>query len=395
MALRLTTAGESHGPTEVAIVDGMIAGLGLSAVDLDRALARRQVGQGRGARQRIEQDRATILSGVRNGFTTGAPIALVVENVDHASWTEAMSAAPVDPADAGRLEAIAGRAIRRLRPGHADYAGAVKYGHRDIRDVLERASARETVMRVAAGGVAMALLRRAGVDLTSHVVAIGGIAASARWESLDDLRSRAEASAVRCADPTAAAEMVARIDAAGKAGDSLGGVVEVIATGIPVGLGTYAQWDRRLDGRLAQAVMSIPAIKGVEFGLGFKQADLAGSEVHDVFLPGFQRPTNNAGGLEGGVTNGQVLVVRAAMKPISTLRRPLDSVTFPDGEPQPAHFERADVCAVPAAGVVAEAMVAWVLADALLEKIGGDSASEFDAHLAATRSLWPVALPGA
>ncbi len=394
MALRLTTAGESHGPCEVAIVDGMIAGLALSTEDLDRALARRQVGHGRGARQRIEKDRATILAGVRNGYTTGAPIALQVENADHASWAQAMSAAPVDPADAPRLEAIESRAISRLRPGHADYAGAIKYGHRDIRDVLERASARETVMRVAAGGVAMALLRRAGIDLTSHVVAIGGIVASARWDSLDDMRDRAEESPVRCADPEASAAMVARIDEAGKTGDSLGGVVEILVTGLPAGLGTYAQWDRRLDGRLAQAVMSIPAIKGVEFGLGFKQADLAGSEVHDVFLPGFLRPTNHAGGLEGGVTNGQALLVRAAMKPISTLRRPLDSVTFPDGHPEPAHFERADVCAVPAAGVVAEAMVAWVLADALLEKIGGDSASEFDAHLAATRSLWPAALAG-
>lgn len=391
MPLRLTTAGESHGPVEVAIVEGMIAGLELTVEFLDAALARRQLGHGRGARMKIEGDRVRILSGVRNGRTTGGPIALLVENSDFKNWVQAMSPEPVDPDDTERLAAIDRRSISRLRPGHADFAGAIKYGLSDIRDVLERASARETVMRVAAGAVATALLGKAGIELTSHVVALGGIAGNSTWTSVADLRARAEPSPVRCADPEASAAMVDLIDKTGKAGDSLGGVIEVVATGIPVGLGSHVHWDRRLDGLLAQAIMSIPAIKGVEFGLGFRQAALAGSSVHDTFGPGFARPTNNAGGLEGGMTNGQPLVVRAAMKPISTLRRPLDSVDFPQGTPHPAHFERADVCAVPAAGVIAEAMVAWILAGALLDKIGGDSLAEFEAHLFATRSLQPVA----
>ncbi|MBU6429653.1 MAG: chorismate synthase, partial [Cyanobacteria bacterium REEB65] len=358
------------------------------------ALARRQLGHGRGARMKIERDRARLLSGVRKGVTTGAPIALLIENADHRNWIQAMSPEPLDLADAERLAAIERRAIRRLRPGHADFAGAVKYDLLDLRDVLERASARETAMRVAAGALAHALLHEAGVDIASHVVELGGIAAQATWADLTELRAKVEPSVVRCADPVASAAMVDLIDRTGKEGDSLGGVVEIVATGLPIGLGTYAQWDRRLDGRLAQAVMSIPAIKGVEFGLGFRQAAMTGSQVHDTFLPGFQRSTNHAGGLEGGVSNGQPLVVRAAMKPISTLRRPLDSVTYPDGEPSAAHFERADVCAVPAAGVIAEAMVTWILADALLEKIGGDSLAEFKAHLEASRSLQPPATAG-
>ncbi len=389
MPLRLLTAGESHGPIQVAVVDGMIAGLPVTEADLDGYLARRQYGHGRGGRMKIEKDHARILSGIRNGRTTGAPITLLTDNNDFKNWVLAMSPEPVAAGDEARLGAIAAKAIKRLRPGHADFAGAVKYGLDDIRDVLERSSARETVARVAAGALAAHLLRQVGVDLTSHVVALGGIVAAPAYRDVADLRGRAEPSPVRCADPEASAAMVALIDTTGKAGDSLGGVVEVVASGLPVGLGSYVQWDRRLDGRLAQAVMSIPAIKGVEIGLGFEMAHRPGSQVHDTFEPGFGRPTNNAGGLEGGVTNGQPLIVRAAMKPISTLRRPLPSATWPEGDAAVAHFERADVCAVPAAGVIAEAMVAWVLADALLEKMGGDSFGEFRAHVEATLARQP------
>jgi chorismate synthase len=375
---------------QVAIVEGMIAGLPVTAADIDALLARRQLGHGRGGRMKIEKDRVKVLSGVRNGVTTGAPITLLVDNNDFKNWILAMSPEPVEADQTDRKEAIAARRIGRLRPGHADYAGAVKYALMDVRDVLERSSARETVARVGAGALAAHLLRQVGIEVTSHVVALGGIRAQPVFADIADLRAQAEPSPVRCADPEAAAAMVDLIDRTGKGGDSLGGVCEIVATGLPVGLGSYVQWDRRLDGRLAQALMSIPAIKGVEVGLGFEMAHRTGSQVHDTFEPGFGRPTNNAGGLEGGVTNGQPLVVRIAMKPISTLRRPLPSVTWPEGEGTSAHFERADVCAVPAAGVIGEAMVAWVLADSLLEKVGGDAFDEFLAHFEATKAAQPV-----
>lgn len=391
MPLRVLTAGESHGPVQVAVLDGLIAGLPLAGHEIASFMARRQYGHGRGGRMKIEKDQVRILSGVRNGRTTGGPVTLLVENADFKNWILAMSPEPVAEDDEARLQAIEARRISRLRPGHADFAAAVKFGYEDVRDALERSSARETVARVAAGALAAHLLRQVAVDLTSHVVALGGIRANPEWSSVEDLRAKAEPSPVRCADPAASAAMVELIDRTGKGGDSLGGVVEVVVTGLPVGLGSHVQWDRKLDGRLAQAVMSIPAIKGVEIGLGFECAHLPGSMVHDTFGPGFSRPTNNAGGLEGGVTNGQPLVVRAAMKPISTLRRPLQSVTWPDAEPAVAHFERADVCAVPAAGVIAETMVAFILADALLEKIGGDSFAEFKAHFDATMARQPRA----
>ncbi len=398
MALRVLTAGESHGPVQVAIIDGMIAGLPVTGADIGSFMARRQYGHGRGGRMKIEKDQVRILSGVRNGITTGGPIALQIENTDFKNWILAMSPEPVAQDDVERHRAIEAKRIGRLRPGHADFAAAVKYGYDDVRDALERSSARETVARVASGALAAHLLGQIGVELTSHVVALGGIVASPAWTTVADLRAKAEPSPVRCADPEAAAAMVDLIDRTGKGGDSLGGVVEVVVTGLPVGLGSHVQWDRKLDGRLAQAVMSIPAIKGVEIGLGFGAAHLPGSQVHDTFGPAFSRPTNNAGGLEGGVTNGQPLIVRAAMKPISTLRRPLQSVTWPDGAPAVAHFERADVCAVPAAGVIAETMVAWVLADALLEKIGGDSFAEFRGHYEVTMAGQPAigapAIPG-
>lgn len=379
--MRFLTAGESHGPVQLAIVEGFPAGVPVSAHAIDAELSRRQAGYGRGQRMKIETDRVAFRAGVRNGRSTGAPIVLEVPNKDFANWQLAMAPEPLDPEDQARLEAIASKRITRLRPGHADYAGARKYGHADVRDVLERSSARETTARVAVGALAGILLSELGVTVFSHVLSIGSeVAPPLDHADLEALRAAAEASPVRCADLAASERMTALIDRTRKAGDTLGGVIEVLATGVPVGLGSYAQWDRRLDGLLAQALMSIPAIKGVEIGLGFEAARLTGSAVHDPFMPGFVRPTNHAGGIEGGISNGQPLVLRAAMKPIPTLIHPLPSVTLDTGEAVQAHFERSDVCAVPAAGVVAEAMVRWILANALMDKLGGDSLSELRDH---------------
>lgn len=382
MSLRFLTAGESHGPALTVIVEGLPAGLPLEAETLNTDLRRRAAGHGRGGRMKIERDEVTLLGGVRLGVTTGAPVALQILNRDHANWLGAMSPAPRDPDDAEREAQLALRKIDRLRPGHADYAGAVKYGLEDVRDVLERASARETAARVIAGGCAKLLLAQLGIEVLGHVMQIGTVRApeSDDLASLAALREQSEVSPVRCCDPAASTAMVAEIDAAKRAGTSLGGVVEVRSSTLPVGLGSYVHWDRRLDGRLAQAVMSIPAIKGVAFGRGFDLGGLPGHEAQDAFAEGFARVSNQAGGLEGGVTNGQPLVLRAVKKPISTLPRPLTGATWPDGETIPAHFERADTCAVPAAAVVAEAMVAWVLAQACLEKYGGDSLRELVAH---------------
>ncbi len=381
--MRFLTAGESHGPVQLAIVEGFPAGVPLTPEPIDRELARRQGGYGRGQRMKIEQDRVSFLSGVRNGRTTGAPIAMQVANRDFANWTLAMDPSPVDPEDAERLAAIEAKRITKVRPGHADYAGARKYRLEDVRDVLERSSARETTSRVMAGALAGVLLTEVGIRIASHVVEIGGVQADtglAAYETFDALVEAAEGSQVRCADPEASERMIELINQTRTAGDTLGGIVEVVVEGLPVGLGTYAQWDRRLDGLLAQAVMSIHAIKGVEIGLGFEAARRPGSQVHDPFYPGFRRETNRAGGLEGGMTNGQPLILRAAMKPIPTLIHPLPSVHLDTGEAVSAHFERSDVCAVPAAGVVAEAMVRWVLADVLLDKVGGDSLAELQDH---------------
>jgi chorismate synthase len=371
---RFLTAGESHGEALTAVIEGVPAGLPLTAEDIDRDLARRQRGYGRGGRMKIEQDQVRILSGVRWGRTLGSPITLQIANRDWENWKATMAVAPPEPGAAPRQ-------VTRPRPGHADLAGAMKYGHRDIRNVLERSSARETTARVAVAGVARRLLAEFGIRILSHVVEIGGVRVppdlTLAW---DELARRAEASEVRCAHPATEAAMIAAIDEARSKGDTLGGVFEVIALGCPVGLGSYVHWDRRLDGRLAQALCSIQAVKGCEFGLGFETARRPGSAVHDEILfdadHGFARTTNNAGGLEGGVTNGQPLVVRAAMKPLSTLRRPLRSVDVATKEPVEAVVERSDVCAVPAAGVVGEAMVAIVLANAFLEKFGGDSLEE-------------------
>jgi len=371
---RFLTAGESHGEALTTVIDGVPAGLPLTAEDIDADLARRQRGYGRGGRMKIERDRVHIFSGVRGGRTLGSPITLQIVNRDWENWKTTMA---VGAPEAG----AAPKEVTRPRPGHADLAGAMKYGHRDIRNVLERSSARETTARVAVAGVARRLLAEFGITILSHVTEIGGVRAAADpaldW---DELRARAEASEVRCADPAAEAEIIAAIDAARAKGDTLGGVFEVVAVGCPVGLGSYVQWDRRLDGRLAQAFCSIQAIKGCELGLGFETARRPGSAVHDPILldaaGSFSRSTNNAGGLEGGVTNGQPVVVRAAMKPISTLRKPLQSVDMATKETVEAVVERSDVCAVPAAGVVGEAMMALVLVEAFLEKFAGDSIDE-------------------
>ncbi len=368
---RYLTAGESHGKGLTIIVEGVPAGLGLTEEYIARDLRRRQGGHGRGARQQIEQDRAEIRSGVRHGLTLGTPISLLIENKDWANWQDVMALEePEEPVDK----------VTRLRPGHADLPGILKYGFDDVRPILERASARETAARVAAGAVARRLLDEFGVTVHSHTVAIDGIDAQVEGEPDWDA---VEASVVRCADADAEPRMIAAIDAAREDGDSLGGVIEVRAANVPIGLGSHVHWDRKIDGRLAQAMMSLNAVKGVEIGAGFAGARQRGSQVHDVILPidqwgerPWRRATNRMGGTEGGMTNGEDLVVRAALKPIATLHRSLPSVDLRTGEEIPAHFERSDVCVVPAAGVIGEALVAMVIAGACLEKFGGDHIEE-------------------
>ncbi|MFI5177201.1 MAG: chorismate synthase [Vicinamibacterales bacterium] len=385
--LRFLTAGESHGQALVVIVEGVPAGLALAADDLLPDLARRQLGYGRGRRMAIEHDRAEILSGVRRGETHGGPIALVIRNRDWANWEHTMSL-EADPPE--HLGGARRPPVTRPRPGHADLAGGLKYDRQDLRDVLERASARETAARVAAGAIARRLLGRYGIDITSHVVEIGGAAlADPSAVRFEQVRALAQDDDVRCVDAEVAAAMKRAIDAAREAGDTVGGAIEVLAHGVPPGLGSYAQWDRKLDGRLAQALMSIPAIKAVGFGRATAVGHLPGSKVHDEILPAagapsgtlgaLRRPTNNAGGLEGGVTNGEDVRITAWMKPISTLMKPLRSVDLATLTEAAAAIERSDVCAVPAAAVVGEAMTAWVLADALLEKLGADNVGEIDA----------------
>ncbi len=378
--IRFTTAGESHGKALVAILEGVPAGLALRADQIDRELRRRQMGHGRGARMKIEADAVEILSGVRAGETIGSPIALLVRNRDWDNWVDIMSPEP-DPDGVERR-----RQLLRPRPGHADLTGVLKYDRTDARDVLERASARETAARVACGAVCRVLLDEFGIVVGSHVAELGDVRATLPDPLPADINGAADASAVRCLDAAASARMVERIDQAKKQGDTLGGIVEVIARGVPVGLGSHVSWDRKLDGRLARALMSIPAVKGVEVGLGFDTARRPGSQVHDEIVlggtpaaGGFGRTTNRAGGLEGGMTTGQPLTLRVAMKPISTLMRPLGTVDLRSGEPAQAQSERSDVTAVPAMGVIAEAMVGIVLADAMVEKFGGDSMTEMRA----------------
>jgi chorismate synthase len=363
--VRLLTAGESHGPGLVAIIDGVPAALPLTPADIDPDLRRRQLGYGRGGRQKIERDAVTITGGVRHGRTTGAPIALQIANRDAVNWERVMSVEPVADPPA---------AVTRLRPGHADLAGALKYGHDDVRDVIERSSARETAARVAAGAVAKAILRLVGMEVRSETRAIGDVESTPRFDS-----DAVEASEVRCSDEARSKQMIEAIAKAREAGDTLGGIVALRVSGVVPGLGATVQWDRRLDGRIAQALASIQSAKGVQFADAFAAARERGSLVHDPIAVRdgrFTRERNRAGGLEGGMTNGEDVLVDVAFKPISTLMKPLDSADLRTGAPAPAHVERSDVCVVPAAGVVAEAMLAFVLADALLEKFGADNADD-------------------
>ncbi|OPG13208.1 chorismate synthase [Microbispora sp. GKU 823] len=381
--LRWLTAGESHGPELLAILEGLPAGVEVTTADLAEALRRRRLGYGRGARMKFEQDEVTISGGVRHGRTLGSPVAIRIGNTEWPKWETVMAADPVDPEV---LEGQARNAPRsRPRPGHADLAGMQKYGFDDARPVLDRASARETAARVALGQVARSFLKQAlGVDIISHVVSIGeAVAPRDVLPGPGDMEA-VDADPVRCVDPAASAAMVAEIDKAHKDGDTLGGVVEVVAYGLPPGLGSYTHWDRRLDARLAGALMGIQAIKGVAVGDGFETARRPGSRAHDEIEntpEGVRRMTNRAGGVEGGMTNGEPLRVSAAMKPISTVPRALATVDVLTGEPAKAHHERSDVCAVPAAAIVAEAMVALVLADAAVEKFGGDSVEEVARNL--------------
>jgi chorismate synthase len=367
--LRYFTAGESHGQCLIGVIEGLPAGLKLDGDAINRDLARRQKGYGRGGRMKIETDAAEILTGTRRGETIGAPVTLMVRNKD-------FKINELPP-------------VTKPRPGHADLAGVIKYDRQDARDILERASARETTMRVAVGSVCKLLLAEAGIEIVGHLVALGPVTANTEGLSLPEIRERSEASETRCADPKAEQKMIEAIDTAKAQGDTLGGIFEVIATGVPIGLGSHAQWDRKLDANIARALMSIQAIKGVETGLGFEAARRFGSQVHDEILPAqagmFTRATNNAGGFEGGMTNGQPIVVRAAMKPLSTLMKPMRSVDIQTQEEVKATVERSDVCAAPAAAVIGEAVVAIELAAALLDKFGGDSVRELKRNVESYR----------
>jgi chorismate synthase len=372
---RFTTAGESHGRALVAILEGLPAGMPVSVDQINHDLKRRQWGYGRGGRMRIEQDEAEILSGVRHGLTLGSPLALIIQNKDWENWTDVMAV------ESRELAPEKSRSLTRPRPGHADLAGGQKFGARDLRNVLERASARETTARVACGALAKQLLDAFGVEIRSHVIQLGGIPEAPLELTFEQIAAIPEDAPLRCADAEAQKRMVQAIDQKREAGDTLGGVFEVVTRGVVPGLGSHTSWDVKLDGRLAHAVMSIPAVKAVSIGAGIEASSLPGSEVHDEIAynsetKDFIRETNRAGGLEGGVTNGEELRVRGHLKPLSTLRRPLRSVDINTKQEQSAAFERSDITAVPAAGVIGEAMVALVLAEAMREKFGGDSMGE-------------------
>lgn len=371
--MRYLTAGESHGPQLTTIIEGIPSHLPLLAEDINHELSRRQKGHGRGRRMQIEKDQVQILSGVRHGKTTGAPIALVVENNDWKHWQKIMGAEPITQEEEENMK----RQITKPRPGHADLNGAIKYNHRDMRNILERSSARETTVRVAAGAVAKRLLAEFGIKVAGHVTEIGGVKANrVPYQSIEELQQKTENSPVRCLDEAAAEKMMQAIDDAKKAGDSIGGIVEVIVEGVPIGLGSHVQYDKKLDAKIAAAMVSINAFKGVEFGIGFEAASIPGSAVHDEIIwdkeNGYTRKTNRLGGFEGGMTNGMPIIVRGVMKPIPTLYKPLQSVDIDTKEPFTASIERSDSCAVPAASVVAEAVVAWEIATAFLDKFGDE-----------------------
>ena len=385
MELSFVTAGESHGKGLVIIVEGLPAGLGIDVAFINRELWRRQQGFGRGVRMKIEVDEVEIFSGVRHGKTLGSPVSLLIRNRDFENWREVMNVEPREFSDDKRA-----RRLTRPRPGHTDLAGGLKYDTHDLRDILERASARETAARVAVGALAKLLLKEFGAELASHTAMIGGVPEEPIAASWDQVAALPDSSPLRCVDPEAEQRMIALIIATKEAKDTLGGIFEVVARGMVVGLGSHTQWDRKIDGRIAQAVMSIPAVKAVEIGAGVRVARATGSQIHDeigynISERTFTRPTNRAGGIEGGITNGEEIRVRGHLKPISTLRRPLGSVDVVTKQESAAAFERSDIVAVPAAGVIAEAMVAIVLADALREKFGGDSLGEmlrnFDGYL--------------
>ncbi|HTH50591.1 MAG TPA: chorismate synthase [Pyrinomonadaceae bacterium] len=387
MHFRFTTAGESHGKALVAIIEGVPAGLEIDITSINHELSRRQQGYGRGGRMKIETDTVEILSGVRHGKTLGSPIALTIENKDFVHWTDVMSV------DANDEQPANPRVVTRPRPGHADLAGGQKFGTRDLRDILERASARETAARVACGALAKRLLRVFGIDIKSHVIKLGSVQATPLWREWDEIAAISEDSPLRCADDLAQKDMIRAIDEAKADGDTLGGIFEVVAKHVPIGLGAHTSWEDKLDGRIARAIMSIHAVKAVELGTGVANAARRGSEVHDEITHDgsqFGRRTNNAGGLEGGITNGEELRVRGYMKPISTLRKALRSVDIDTKEQSDAAFERSDITAVPAAGVIGEAMLAVVLANEMREKFGGDSIDEmkrnFDSYIESIRS---------
>ncbi|MFS0781384.1 chorismate synthase [Bacillus sp. 1P06AnD] len=372
--MRYLTAGESHGPQLTTIIEGMPAGLPVTSEDINKDLVRRQKGHGRGRRMKIEKDQALITSGIRHGKTLGSPIALVVENNDWKHWTKIMGIEPVEEKD---MEDMA-RVVTRPRPGHADLNGGLKYGHRDLRNVLERSSARETTVRVAAGALAKTLLAHLGIKVGSQVVKIGGIQSNVTaYSSIEELQRITEESPVRCLDPEAGQKMMDAIDAAKEAGDSIGGIVEVVVEGMPAGVGSYVHYDRKLDSKLAAAILSINAFKGAEIGIGFEAADRFGSEIHDEIAwseeKGYYRLSNRLGGIEGGMSTGMPIVVRGVMKPIPTLYKPLKSVDINTKEVFQASVERSDSCAVPAAAVVAEAAVAWELANAIMEQFPSDN----------------------
>ncbi|SER44310.1 chorismate synthase [Salipaludibacillus aurantiacus] len=379
--MRFLTAGESHGPELTAIIEGVPSQLPLTEEDINEHLARRQKGYGRGRRMQIEKDKVRITSGVRHGKTTGAPITLHIENKDWTHWTKIMGVEPLSEEEEQEVK----RKITRPRPGHADLNGAIKYRHRDMRNVLERSSARETTARVAVGAVAQKLLKAFNINLCGHVLEIGDVvSAQPHFTSVGGLKEVTESSEVRCADKDASEKMKRAIDEAKENGDSIGGIVEVIAENVPVGLGSFVHYDRKLDGKIAQSVLSINAFKGVEIGLGFEAARMKGSQVHDEIAyeegRGFYRKSNRLGGFEGGMTNGMPVVVHGAMKPIPTLYKPLQSVDIDTKEPFTASIERSDSCAVPAAAVVCEAAVAWELADAFLDKFGSDTMDDIKKH---------------
>ncbi|MFJ5965075.1 chorismate synthase [Bacillus sp. NPDC093026] len=386
--MRYLTAGESHGPQLTTIIEGVPAGLYIEKEGINYELARRQKGHGRGRRMQIEKDQVEVLSGVRHGKTLGSPITLVVENNDWKHWTKVMGAEPITEEEESEMK----RQISRPRPGHADLIGAIKYGHRDMRNVLERSSARETTVRVAAGAVAKQILAHLGIKVAGHVLEIGGVKATdTKYESIEDLQKVTEESPVRCYDSEAAQKMMDAIDEAKKNGDSIGGIVEVIVEGMPVGVGSYVHYDRKLDSKLAGAVLSINAFKGVEFGIGFEAASKKGSEVHDEIIwneeKGYTRKTNRLGGLEGGMSTGMPIVVRGVMKPIPTLYKPLQSVDIETKEPFSASIERSDSCAVPAASVVAEAVIAWEIANAVVEQFGLDQIDRIKENVEKMRQL--------